>query len=153
MNKNTIIGIALMVVLFIGYGIYQVNVSEKQAEQQAKYEQAQEKKRADEEAKAAALKAEEEAMTAEMRAERDSILAATAELDRLNLHGATLLASLQGESEPFTLENDLLAVTFDNKGGIITDVELKELVGHTKLEVAGGFIVGVLTAQAFIFLS
>ena len=125
MNKNTIIGIALMVVLFIGYGIYQVNVSEKQAEQQAKYEQAQEKKRADEEAKAAALKAEEEAMTAEMRAERDSILAATAELDRLNLHGATLLASLQGESEPFTLENDLLAVTFDNKGGIITDVELK----------------------------
>ena len=35
----------------------------------------------------------------------------------------------------------------------ITDVELKELVGHTKLEVAGGFIVGVLTAQAFIFLS
>ena len=38
-------------------------------------------------------------------------------------------------------------------GQPITDVELKELVGHTKLEVAGGFIVGLLTALAFIFLS
>ncbi len=37
-------------------------------------------------------------------------------------------------------------------GQPITDVELKELVGHTKVEVAGGFIVGVLTALVFIFL-
>jgi gliding motility-associated lipoprotein GldD len=59
MNKNTIIGIALMVVLFVGFGIYQVNVSEKQAEQQAKYEQAQEAKRAAEEAKNAEIKARE----------------------------------------------------------------------------------------------
>ena len=126
MNKNTIIGIALMVVLFVGFGIYQVNVSEKQAEQQAKYEQAQEAKRAAEEAKNAEIKAMEDAMTAEMRAERDSINAAKAELERLNLHGATLLASLEGESAPFTCENDYIAVTFDNKGGIISDVELKK---------------------------
>ena len=37
-------------------------------------------------------------------------------------------------------------------GQPITDVELKELVGHTKVEVAGGFIVGLLTALGFIFL-
>ena len=37
-------------------------------------------------------------------------------------------------------------------GQPITDVELKELVGHTKVEVGGGFIVGVLTALVFIFL-
>ena len=37
-------------------------------------------------------------------------------------------------------------------GQPITDVELKELVGHTKVEVVGGFIVGVLTALGFIFL-
>ena len=37
-------------------------------------------------------------------------------------------------------------------GQPITDVELKELVGHTKVEVAGGFVVGVLTALGFIFL-
>ena len=38
-------------------------------------------------------------------------------------------------------------------GQPITDVELKELVGHTKLEVAGGFLAGLLTALGFIFLS
>ena len=37
-------------------------------------------------------------------------------------------------------------------GQPITDVELKELVGHTKVEVAGGFVVGVATALGFIFL-
>ena len=37
-------------------------------------------------------------------------------------------------------------------GQPITDVELKELVGHTKVEVAGGFLIGVLTAVAFILL-
>lgn len=47
--------------------------------------------------------------------------------------------------------NDIIEKVFVN-GEPITDVELKELVGHTKLEVAGGFIVGVLVALAFIFI-
>ena len=47
--------------------------------------------------------------------------------------------------------NEILEKVFVN-GEPITDVELKELVGHTKVEVAGGFIVGVLTALGFIFL-
>ena len=46
MNKNTIIGIALLVLLFVGYCIYQVKTSEKQAEQQKKYEQQQAEKEA-----------------------------------------------------------------------------------------------------------
>lgn len=47
--------------------------------------------------------------------------------------------------------NEIIRKVFVD-GQPITDVELKELVGHTKVEVAGGFIVGVLTALAFIFL-
>ena len=43
MKKNTIIGIALLVLLFVGYGIYQVKTSEKQAEQQKKAMEAREK--------------------------------------------------------------------------------------------------------------
>ena len=46
--------------------------------------------------------------------------------------------------------NEILQKVFVD-GQPITDVELKELVGHTKVEVAGGFIVGVLTALGFIF--
>ena len=47
--------------------------------------------------------------------------------------------------------NEILEKVFVN-GEPITDVELKELVGHTKVEVAGGFIVGLLTALGFIYL-
>ena len=47
--------------------------------------------------------------------------------------------------------NEILQKVFVD-GQPITDVELKELVGHTKVEVAGGFVVGVLTALAFILL-
>ncbi len=47
--------------------------------------------------------------------------------------------------------NDIIEKVFVN-GEPITDVELKELVGHTKLEVAGGFVVGVLVALLFILI-
>lgn len=47
--------------------------------------------------------------------------------------------------------NEIIRKVFVD-GEPITDVELKELVGHTKVEVAGGFVVGVVTALGFIFL-
>ena len=47
--------------------------------------------------------------------------------------------------------NDIIKKVFVN-GEPITDVELKELIGHTKLEVIGGFIVGVLVALLFILI-
>lgn len=47
--------------------------------------------------------------------------------------------------------NEIIQKVFVD-GQPITDVELKELVGHTKVEVAAGFLVGVLTALVFIFL-
>ena len=47
--------------------------------------------------------------------------------------------------------NDIIRKVFVD-GQPITDVELKELVGHTKIEVWGGFIVGVLVALLFILI-
>ena len=47
--------------------------------------------------------------------------------------------------------NDIIEKVFVN-GEPITDVELKELIGHTKVEVWGGFIVGVLVALVFILI-
>ena len=129
MNKNTIIGIVLMVVLFIGYGVFQASEMEKQQEIAAAQAEKKEAKRAEEALKAAELLAAEEAMTDEQRAERDAKLKADAEQALLNTHGETLLAALQGESTPYTYENDFMSVTFDNKGGLISDVTLKK---HTR---------------------
>ena len=47
--------------------------------------------------------------------------------------------------------NDILRKVFVT-GEPISDVELKELIGHTKMEVAGGFLVGILTALAYILM-
>ena len=47
--------------------------------------------------------------------------------------------------------NEILEKVFVN-GQPITDTELKELVGHTKIEVWGGFLIGLLTALAYIYL-
>ncbi len=47
--------------------------------------------------------------------------------------------------------NEILQKVFVD-GQPITDTELKELVGHTKVEVAGGFVIGLLTGIAFIYL-
>lgn len=47
--------------------------------------------------------------------------------------------------------NEILQKVFVD-GQPITDMELKELVGHTKVEVAGGFVIGLLTGLAFIYL-
>ena len=63
-----------------------------------------------------------------------------------------LVLAVKAALEIYHLEGDIIKKVFVN-GEPITDVELKELIGHTKVEVAGGFIVGVLTAMGFIFLS
>ena len=45
--------------------------------------------------------------------------------------------------------NEIVQKMFVN-GESITDEELKELVGHTHVEVIGGVIVGLLTAGLFL---
>ena len=129
MNKNTIIGIVLMVALFIGYGIYQADVLEEQQAYEQKVKEQNEKK-AIAEAEAAMQYAEAEAaLTAEDRAKRDSIYRANEELRVFNTHGERLLAALEGESKLDTLQNDFMSVVFDSRGGKIVDVTLKE---HTR---------------------
>ena len=129
MNKNTIIGIVLMVALFVGYGIYQANELEKQQEIALVQKQKKEAEAAAKQAEREAARLAEEAMTAEQKAERDSLARVNAELSKLNIHGETLLAALNGESKLYTVENDFMTVTFDNKGGKISDVTLKN---HTR---------------------
>ena len=47
--------------------------------------------------------------------------------------------------------NEILRSVFVD-GKPISDDDLKELVGHTKVEVAGGFLVGVAVACAYLFI-
>ena len=90
MNKNTIIGIVLMIALFVGFSFYQSYEMEKQQEilnAKAKKEQAE---RAQRIAEAEAERLQEEQMTEDERRVRDSL----AGVEKMNAevynHGATL---------------------------------------------------------------
>ena len=124
MNKNTIIGIVLMIALFVGFSFYQSYEMEKQQEYldaKAKKEQAE---RAQRVAEAEAERLLEEQMTEEQRHVRDSL----ANLEKMNAdiyhHGATLYAATTGASQLDTLRNDFMSVVFDNHGGKVVDVTL-----------------------------
>ncbi len=124
MNKNTIIGIVLMVALFVGYSFYQSYEIEKQQEilkEKAKKEQAE---RAQHLAEQEAERLIEEQMTDEERNMRDSL----ANVEKMNAevyhHGSVLYAATTGTSQLDTLRNEFMSVVFDNHGGKIVDVTL-----------------------------
>jgi YidC/Oxa1 family membrane protein insertase len=134
MDKNTIIGIVLMIALFVGFSFYQSHEIEEQQQivnQKAKIEQAERAMRV---AEAEAERMLEEAMTEEERFTRDSI----AEVERTNVevarHGATLYAARTGVVKQEVIANDYFTVTFDNRGGKIVDVTLNDYTRYAEGE-------------------
>ncbi|MBO7282408.1 MAG: membrane protein insertase YidC [Alistipes sp.] len=134
MDKNTIIGIVLMIALFVGFSFYQSHEIEEQQQivnQKAKIEQAERAMRI---AEAEADRMLEEAMTEEERFTRDSI----AEVERTNVevarHGATLYAARTGVVKQEVVANDYITVTFDNRGGKIVDVTLNDYTRYAEGE-------------------
>ena len=125
MDKNTIIGIVLMIAVFVGFSFYQSNEMEEQqkiARERARQEQFKEAQRA------AELEAErmlEEAMTPEDKHQRDSLAQAEKMNAELYRHGSTLYARREGASTLDTLRNEFMTVVFDSRGGKIVDVTLE----------------------------
>ena len=134
MDKNTIIGIVLMIGIFVGFSFYQSNEMQEQqqiAQEKAKTEQ---RERAMRVAEAEAERMLEEAMSEEERMKRDSI----AEVEKTNVevarHGATLYAARTGVVKQEVVANDYMTVTFDNRGGKIVDVTLNEYTRYAEGE-------------------
>ena len=134
MDKNSIIGIVLMIALFVGFSFYQSHEMEEQqliVREKAKTEQAERAMRI---AEAEAERMLEEAMSEEERFVRDSI----AELERTNVevarHGATLYAARTGVVKQEVVANDYFTITFDNRGGKIVDVTLNDYTRYAEGE-------------------
>lgn len=123
-----------MIALFVGYSFYQSHEIKEQQEflnEKAKREQAE---RAQRVAEQEAERLLEEQMTDEERYTRDSI----ANVERMNAeiyhHGATLYAASQGTSEIITVENEVMSISFDNHGGKVVDVTLKNYTRYEEGE-------------------
>mgnify|MGYP001512451584 CR=1 FL=1 len=105
MDKKSIIGIAVVAVLFLGFAYMNTKEQEKYQQEMARWQAYQ-----DSLAVAAA----------------DSVAAAAVRERQVEALGATLAAAREAEAEEFTVENDVMAVRFSTRGGQVTGVTLKD---------------------------
>ena len=78
-----------------------------------------------------------------------TLFAAVAAFSTIVMYDATGVRRETGR-QAVVLNEILRSVFVDGKP--ISDDDLKELVGHTKVEVAGGFVIGVIVACVHLFL-
>ncbi|MDR0581809.1 MAG: membrane protein insertase YidC [Prevotellaceae bacterium] len=130
MNKNTLIGIVLIGIILIGFSIYSSH--EQRKLQEAQLEQLKERQR---------IQREQDSIR---RANwPDSIVPAAAPAATLapaqpvidESYGSALVLAGEGEQAFITIENDLLGVTFSNKGGQVYAVQMKNYRTHDSLPV------------------
>lgn len=122
LDRNSIIGFLLIFVLLVGV-MYINKPSQEEIEAKAKIEQAEKQK----EAKTAV---KESALTVADTTAKDSV-----QLEKLksSLGSFAYAATLpSAKLETKTIENDLVKLTFSNKGGYIVDAEMKNFEAFSK---------------------
>ena len=126
MDKQTLTGVVLIALIFLGFTFYNSKQQQKWQAEQALL--AEEQARADSLYRAehpeAALPADSAAVA--LPEAPDSVARAAALSAEALYYGETLAAARTAEPELITLENDLLRVVFSTRGGRVEEVILKE---------------------------
>ena len=123
MDRNTVIGVALIFTILIGFSYFN-KPSEKQLEAAKRTRDSIEMVRIENEKQmAAAAKIEEAIASVSPSVSGDSLTAQ--EDNTLKEKFGVFANSAVGTESFYTLENNLMKVTFSNKGGRIYSVELK----------------------------
>ena len=125
MDKKSIIGIAVVTVLFLGFAYFNSQQQKEYLEQKAAYEAYVDSVAAA--ARAAAPVADSLASGNGVQAEVAAAEAAAAVRERqVETLGESLTAAREAEAEEFIVENDVMAVLFSTRGGQIKGVTLKD---------------------------
>ena len=125
MDKKSIIGIAVVAVLFLGFAYFNSQQQKEYLEQKAAYEAYVDSVAAA--ARAAAPVADSLASGNGVQAEVAAAEAAAAVRERQGeTLGESLTAAREAEAEEFIVENDVMAVLFSTRGGQIKGVTLKD---------------------------
>ena len=125
MDKKSIIGIAVVAVLFLGFAYFNSQQQKEYLEQKAAYEAYVDSLAAA--ARAAAPVADSLASGNGVQAEVAAAEAAAAVRERqVETLGESLTAAREAEAEEFIVENDVMAVLFSTRGGQIKGVTLKD---------------------------
>ena len=125
MDKKSIIGIAVVAVLFLGFAYFNSQQQKEYLEQKAAYEAYVDSVAAA--ARAAAPVADSLASGNGVQVEVAAAEAAAAVRERqVETLGESLTAAREAEAEEFIVENDVMAVLFSTRGGQIKGVTLKD---------------------------
>ena len=125
MDKKSIIGIAVVAVLFLGFAYFNSQQQKEYLEQKVAYEAYVDSVAAA--ARAAAPVADSLASGNGVQAEVAAAEAAAAVRERqVETLGESLTAAREAEAEEFIVENDVMAVLFSTRGGQIKGVTLKD---------------------------
>ena len=125
MDKKSIIGIAVVAVLFLGFAYFNSQQQKEYLEHKGSYEAYVDSVAAA--ARAAAPVADSLASGNGVQAEVAAAEAAAAVRERqVETLGESLTAAREAEAEEFIVENDVMAVLFSTRGGQIKGVTLKD---------------------------
>ncbi len=125
MNKSSLTGIVLLVLIFVGFTWYNGKQQQKYRAAMEEYNAEQARIQAEADSLAALYAPEAEAET--LQAAVDTTGRAASLQQRLVEElGATLAAAQRAEAEEFTVENEVLKIDFSTRGGRIAGVALKE---------------------------
>lgn len=135
MDKKSIIGIAVVAVLFLGFAYLNTKEQEKYKQEMALWQASQD-------SLAAVNRAAEARRAAEVPTDSVAIAeaAATAYARQVETLGEYLAAAREGEAEVFTVENDVLSVRFSTRGGQIIGVTLKDYRRYAPRGEEGGLV-------------
>ncbi len=122
MDKNQIIGIVLMVLLYIGYIWYTAPTEEDRIAAIAEQERLIEEARLD-----SISSAEEAAFQAELRTETVPVSGLSEGMDpNLVQRFGQLATAALGQEQSYVLESDATALTFSSRGGVPVEAKLKD---------------------------
>lgn len=139
MDKNTLIGLVLLLALFLGYSLWITPSKKERAEMQRQHDSLVAAQEAEQLAAAQAIVEEQRAEQQAEAMDEASALAVSenASYQQKTLrYGAFVRAAEKPERlQPLCVENDFYRITFDSKGGRISRVEMKGVQTFDSLPV------------------
>lgn len=126
MDKKTILGIVVVAALFLGFAYFNTKQQEKYQQEMAAYQAYQDSVAAATRPVVPVADSTAVAASSAVAPEAEANAADAVRRQQVAALGEYLAGARDAEAEEFTVENDVMIVTFSTRGGRITGVTLKD---------------------------
>lgn len=126
MDKKTILGIVVVAALFLGFAYFNTKQQEKYQQEMAAYQAYQDSVAAATRPVVPVADSTAVAASSAVVPEAEANAADAVRRQQVAALGEYLAGARDAEAEEFTVENDVMIVTFSTRGGRITGVTLKD---------------------------